>query len=1041
VVRGSSQGIPLDVDTGCRNISVSCGALATTFGLLVPLLLGSIAFWYRFSIVHRPYLRKAWKEPREVVHTADKGVGEVVGRDELCHIMVEDLRYSETPRPKLIVGGAGTGKTELLVQLTKLLAQLGAVPVFVWLGDAQEPIDFRKLARQQFLTDAALTDDAEGERIWRHLCDREQIVVLADSLEDALVGGKAKKDGDTLIRVAIQQVNDSGLPLIIASRPHDQLRGMGAAIIDLEPLSEEAALQYVQGRDQSGDEDRLHWIVQTADLADTPQYLEITRSLRRVGLLEYVSSSPDSGHLDSSGVDRAELRLSLLETWMQALVRGQLPPGVRMSRRDRQAVVEQLSGLACIGLKRDQAFVSLDDLASPQAEQGTATVGMAVSRARRALSRVGASFALLGSRRMPGPSHSAIKLEVERRLRIHGRRLDLRLAATWGARLGLVEAYGDGVRFQSGIMQAYLGSRLIHVAMTDPQYRDEALHEAGRDFLTALVMCSRAKVRQARQNRPSRVRIAAAGPRDEEQPLQDLLCEAASGHTDVKALDLFAAALEIDSGEKARAHGVIVDTLEKRWQKLEARDQRALHEVKLGLVQRLGETARMIAEQRQEDPDWPVETGYRQLYRIICAEPAYPIRLVAAQEIGEGGDEAFDALTYTLGPHSPRDLPDGQTAARPSRHTPHTFGTPVDEEECWWRERVLRAWLAPLLVGSVTKREGDARENFQQWLNFVMENHWTEDVGLSLEVALAQGLKHAANRRRAHPHAHAEVRAYLAEQTREMLRGARSWFSRLTLVHALCLWALPDRTGSQRLSRGHDIDPRALVEHWVTIPGGGEPEHPFVIEARKLAVWALETRQPERFIWMDESSVVARFGSRPDGPGSRRKHNLWIGPSIGWSALHPRAQQLVADVLLLLNLAERGRRPSDRNRRLQRTNRKDLPPCLAGDRSPLDPTQTFITAEIAQPGMTCTNGCPIELCPYPQKGQQPYWTELSDLFCARQQLLTNGGWGRGRAAPWQGALRSELLEFWDQMRQRARSVELDQERSADRDQGGTDPES
>jgi hypothetical protein len=188
VVRGSSQGIPLDVDTGCRNISVSCGALATTFGLLVPLLLGYIAFWYRFSIVHRPYLRKAWKEPRKVVHTADKGIGEVVGRDELCHIMVEDLRYSETPRPKLIVGGAGTGKTELLVQLTKLLAQLGAVPVFVWLGDTQEPIDFRKLARQQFLTDAALTDDAEGERIWRHLYDREQIVVLADSLEDALVG-------------------------------------------------------------------------------------------------------------------------------------------------------------------------------------------------------------------------------------------------------------------------------------------------------------------------------------------------------------------------------------------------------------------------------------------------------------------------------------------------------------------------------------------------------------------------------------------------------------------------------------------------------------------------------------------------------------------------------------------------------------------------------------------------------------------------------------------------------------------------------------
>jgi len=82
-----------------------------------------------------------------------------------------------------------------------------------------------------------------------------------------------------------------------------------------------------------------------------------------------------------------------------------------------------------------------------------------------------------------------------------------------------------------------------------------------------------------------------------------------------------------------------------------------------------------------------------------------------------------------------------------------------------------------------------------------------------------------------------------------------------------------------------------------------------VVEAIRLAVLALETGQPERFIWIDESGVAARIGSRPANPGAPRKHNLWIPPSTGWTALQPRAQQLVADVLLLLNLAERGARP------------------------------------------------------------------------------------------------------------------------------------
>jgi hypothetical protein len=48
VISGNSQLPPFDVDSACRNMSVSCGALAATFGLFLPVGLASLAFLYRF---------------------------------------------------------------------------------------------------------------------------------------------------------------------------------------------------------------------------------------------------------------------------------------------------------------------------------------------------------------------------------------------------------------------------------------------------------------------------------------------------------------------------------------------------------------------------------------------------------------------------------------------------------------------------------------------------------------------------------------------------------------------------------------------------------------------------------------------------------------------------------------------------------------------------------------------------------------------------------------------------------------------------------
>ncbi len=110
----------------------------------------------------------------------------------------------------------------------------------------------------------------------------------------------------------------------------------------------------------------------------------------------------------------------------------------------------------------------------------------------------------------------------------------------------------------------------------------------------------------------------------------------------------------------------------------------------------------------------------------------------------------------------------------------------------------------------------------------------------------------------------------------------------------------------------------------------------------------------------------------------------------------------MADVLLLLNLAERGEGTiGDRDLRLQRTNRNYLPPCIAEDRSPLKPNRPLGMAGDSAPGSSCTAECQFGLCPYPSKGAQPHRQELSEAFCRRQQRLLSPGTLRSRAAPWQ----------------------------------------
>jgi hypothetical protein len=352
-----------------------------------------------------------------------------------------------------------------------------------------------------------------------------------------------------------------------------------------------------------------------------------------------------------------------------------------------------------------------------------------------------------------------------------------------------------------------------------------------------------------------------------------------------------------------------------------------------------------------------------------------------------------------------------------------------------------------MLVGSIGGRGSSAadrllaehaREDLGQWLRHITPDgrrHGEQDLPIALEIALAQGFKYAANRRPGQPDLLRESRMFLAEQALEMLKSARYWYSQLTLIHALTLLNLSQ---TKQPWDKYGARPEAIVEHWVNVAGRERPDsdrvdrnrapgkrhepHPFVAETAQLCVLALKTERPQRYLWIDEGGVVGQVGSRNlSKMEQQRRHRLWIPPSAGWSALNARAQQLVADVLLVRNLAERGDLPLDRERRLRRSNREDLPPCLTHFREALEPGLTVGTAVSIVPGVSCVDGCVFELCPYPPKGGQPR-VEMSEAFCRRQLTLLDRSLRHPltRQAPWQEMTVGQLRNFWTEMADRAR---------------------
>ncbi|MFI9310671.1 ATP-binding protein [Streptomyces triculaminicus] len=1103
---------------------------ATVIRFVGPFLLVGLATaiflfcWYSWT--KRRYLRKARRKPHELVPTAGPNTDEVVGRQEITQVIAQRLRDRNTRRPYLLVGGVGTGKTAVLVRLTELLARQGAVPVPIHLRDAggKSELNFEELAKRRFCDEApkGILARSKTERVWQQLLADDKPVVIADGLEEAVLDESLQSDRDNIISRAIERADDEKLPLVIASRPHTALEVTRAAIVELEPLSEEAALDFVEASTPEADERRLDWIVETAEVTESPIYLQIARELSRSGFLRHEGRQSCGRPLDTRSRDRSTLRLWLLETWEKALVEGRLRDDVVGSEQDRRDAIEVVSALACLGLLQDKLEVGIAELqgahlhASPLQWAGIEAEHLWTMRHHfDRYGKRGNGLTEWHRGQIWNTLRKNLSDDARHRMcdgTIGECQAELARCVSNADALELVEGSQEKVRFPHSILQAYFGFRTLRHLEENHVHREQnhvhqivnrALQPPGpsRELLIALVLLSRRRAAEAVPvEEPEVMTVLKKELRKRywesvvNKPLTHRLCRLAAQREDPKAFEIYAAALEIESVQNPPEQlDDIVSTLKEHWDRIKG-DWRTLDDAKLRVVRRLGAALRAADGKTNSVRNRRIYTTplYEKLFELGIGELSYAIRLAVAQEVGDGGDSAFALIRrritdINLDPvgeyedqiesfkRSKRDRLDRwadelQKASEwPKSPVRDSEENRLNEErkailqdyrsqrEGLWREFVMRAWMLPMLLGSVSdERREEAFGRLTKWLRHLDPKHaGAPDLPLSLENALAQGFKYAANRRGRHPFTYAGGRKDLVRQAETMLQQSRCWYAQLTLIQALCLWELPDKAaastgGNRKRGARHRHAPQGpprtavqTVERWLSMAGTAhtpaarsaadgaashQPLHPFVAETGDLVALALETKRPERFLWIDEKGVADNIGSRNSGPQLYRKHNLWIPPSIGWSSLDARAQRLVADVLVMLNLIERDVQPDEVEQRLSRSQNPDmqLPPCITTDRKALRPDLKASTSGSPRPGSSCPPHCTFQLCPYPPRGTR-LRAELREPFCRQQQtLLPDHVWRRlprvrRRKTPnWVGMRVTELHGFWDDMAHRLR---------------------
>jgi hypothetical protein len=950
---------PLRVDGGCSNNQFGCGALTEVAATVLALAFAFavFAYWRVYRVVREHV--KPWRdEPYKLIPTATP-IEQVVGREGICEILEEDL-VERKRRPQVVLGGIGDGKTAVLVRLAQRLVKKGAVPVGVRLRDAEKTLDFEALAMAEFMArvQGQLLSGDEGDKVWRKLYCDGRIVILADGLEEALIGHEGR---EAVIRRALDRAAEMKVPLVVASRPEAALAGADAAVIRLEPLPTRNAIDYVRDvtRDEAAaeadDTADVPKLASVAEIADRPLFLALARESYRRGRL---SAIPLTNRLDA--------QLKLLEDWEARLLdEDERYPRLRADAREE--TLEGAETIACVAIAENRLELSFDKL-----------------------------------KRSPYANHDE---EQDRNV------------ARGAEHLGLVELTAGGVRFTHSITQAYLAAQQLPSRIgrhrdrvrsginerlpgvwrvTGRDYLTDVLDEPSREALMALVICCRLHATPAiRASLQARLRRLATSPRLARKPA---------------AFDVLAAAYEIDWMRRGAGSAELGSTARRLWSHggRQASGEE-LRESKVRAVLRMAQDGTIHA--------------YGALWAACVRESDYRVRFRAAQELASGGDKAFEVIEpgEVLRGCGPRLTYEAQ----PSRLRAADV-----------RRGYLQGWTLPLLVRSCEASADRAAEALEGWIHLAdPARTGGPTLHLGVESSLAQGFRLEANR--IHPGARDQQ---LVDLAGELLEKAQWWYSRLVLLHALCLWSLRVTSGQREQLR------RRIWHH------AAHDAHPFVRAAARLCLEALNAdekasfleqliarrelvdtrlprarslrleqrakkarwRGPAHYIWIDEVGVTAKVGPRTPLWEPTSPTGLWISLDAGWRGLAPRARQLVADVLVDLNLVEgeaeppRHRGNQDRNGSLPAAdadrlvlNREIRRRKGAGERLPACLVHARARARLGvyRPEDTrdkgereCPPRCGLKLCPYPAQARDPFRANLSETFCREQLRLLGGRW-------------------------------------------------
>jgi hypothetical protein len=367
-----TAAVVLAVASGVGDVGASIGRSLLT--ALVVALLAWLWFGFYTSEQSTSELRRRAESVPESLFATPPRVGaaeNVIGRDALVDDLVASMDPELRTGPQLVVGDTGAGKTSLLLKLAATLArEHDRLPIVVSLRGVDK-LDFHALARAQFeeYIDPHVRAQDDVDKLWRYLCRRAKVVVLADDLDRANVNPGTDPHG-TAARAALEAAHRRGLALVVTSRPQGVPRNLAEPPVELGPLdlsAEDAAERVAKRAGREGDEVSVELVrknIEAGGLTDNAFYLGVVRDLLRQRRLD----EPAAGGAHA-------VRLALCDRTYEALL-GEHTVADELKRRRRNLDAVTAFAVATLAPDRDPVAAAAEVIGAADALRAVEPAGV-----------------------------------------------------------------------------------------------------------------------------------------------------------------------------------------------------------------------------------------------------------------------------------------------------------------------------------------------------------------------------------------------------------------------------------------------------------------------------------------------------------------------------------------------------------------------------------------------------------------------------------------------------------------------------------------